>query len=707
MNSSQKMIASLLIATSLTSPLTAFAAEPAPAFKDLDKAATWSRDAITQAKLLNLFAGDVNGNFRPSDQITREEMAKIIVNLLELPLNEDTDTRFKDVPATAWSAPYIAAVQQAGIMLGTGDGRFNPKQLLTREQLAIVIVKTLNLPLEANAASLSQFEDADTIHDWAARYVASAIKSGLMVGNGSKFEPTVRTQRQEAAMVAIRTYAVKQEQASVPAPVPVPAPTPAPAPAPVPTPAPTPVPTPDPIPVYIPDPTPVPTPAPTPVPVPEPTPVPEPENAAPKATHLKISGKLKVGETLSGGYLFEDAEQDKEQGTSLKWYRVDLQGKRTEVGAGPTYTLVAEDADHGIAFEVTPVDAAGKIGLAYAVSSSFTVLPAEPVVHAPSAAEVTIKGTFEVGQRINGSYSFQDIDLDREQGSTYKWYRQESDGSKVEISEATSTLYILTVADAGKKIIFEVTPIDASGQTGQPVFSEAFAVTDPAPVFTDAVPTIAQPENQLYAILSLTPDSKDGDLKSVVLERNRPEGLSYIQAGAYDYKYPVVNYKLGTPITADGSYRLTLTDQAGQKTSTHFTIDSRRPMLENVSASQDSVYKAGNSISLAFNQNSAVQLPLGKGQTMQEFEKALKEVNPSYTFGEGSMLVFSGYASTYSPEFTTVLQIQLGSNPSIPSEGVKIGVDAFMILSPSRVPAAPTDFNTGKFTIAIPALVQF
>ncbi|QDH23216.1 S-layer homology domain-containing protein [Saccharibacillus brassicae] len=706
MNSSKKMIASLLIATSLTSPLTAFAAEPAPAFKDLDKAATWSRDAITQAKLLNLFAGDVNGNFRPSDQITREEMAKIIVNLLELPLNEDTDTRFKDVPATAWSAPYIAAVQQAGIMLGTGDGRFNPKQLLTREQLAIVIVKTLNLPLEANAASLSQFEDADTIHDWAARYVASAIKSGLMVGNGSKFEPTVRTQRQEAAMVAIRTYAVKQEQASVPAPVPVPAPTPAPPPAPVPTPAPTPVPTPDPIPVYIPDPTPVPTPAPTPVPVPEPTPVPEPENAAPKATHLKISGKLKVGEKLSGGYLFEDAEQDKEQGTSLKWYRVDLQGKRTEVGAGPTYTLVAEDADHGIAFEVTPVDAAGKIGLAYAVSSSFTVLPAEPVVHAPNATEVTIKGTFEVGQRINGSYSFQDIDLDREQGSTYKWYRQESDGSKVEISGATSTLYILTVADAGKKIIFEVTPIDASGQTGQPVSSEAFAVTDPAPVFTDAVPTIAQPENQLFSPRPLTPDSKDGDLKSVMLERNLETDISYIQGHPYEYTYPVTNYKLGSPITANGSYKLTIMDYAGQKTSTYFTIDQRQPMLTDVYVPQDTSYKPGQGITLAFTYGTAVKLPAGTAQTMQNFEQALKEVNSSYTFGVGSKLEFSGYNSSYSPDFATSLMITLGDHAFIPDEGVILTVSPFLILSPSEIPVGPIDTSTGKFTIAIPSLVQ-
>lgn len=696
MNFSKKVIASLLITTSITSPLAVLAADTVSTFKDLDQASDWSKDSIRQAELLKLFSGDIHGNFRPQGRITREEMAKVIVNLLNLPLTEEHNSGFKDVPSTAWSAPYIEAVQKNGIMLGTGNGRFNPKQFLTREQLAILIVKTLDLPLEENTESLNRFEDADRVHDWASRYVASAIKSGLMVGSGKQFSPTVQTQRQEAAMIAVRTYKIKEAQLSTPVPTAVPPTVAAPVPSTIPTPTPTPLPSSTSSPIQTPGPSPVLTPV--------------RENSPPVATHLNIIGKLKVGETLSGDYQFQDADHDQEQGTFFKWYRVELDGSRTQVGTGFTYTLVAEDAHKGISFEVTPVDSAGKAGLPYAVTSSLTVTPTMPINHAPTAASVTVTGSFEVGKKVNGSYVFHDADLDAEQGTAYTWYREESDGSKAEINGATDTAYTLTAEDNGKKVIFEVTPKDSSGITGEVVSSTSFAVTDPSPSFTNAVPTIAEAEKQLYSPVSLTPNSEDGDLQSVALYRNRDEGLSYGQWPAYEYEYPVENYTLGQEITDEGSYRLTITDYAGQTTSTYFTIDKKQPLLRNVYSQPNASYEFGSYISLGFDYglghdtSSVVKLSADSDQTMRVLEAALKEVNPNYTFGEGSTINISGYLSSYSDEFGTGVRITLGSNPSIPAEGVTIAIDPFTITGPSGVPVGPIDPIIGKFVFSIPIL---
>lgn len=216
MNFSKKVLASLLAATSIAGPLSASAdtaaGNEAP-FKDLDKAATWSRDSILQAKLLGLFEGDAQGNFRPGDQITRQEMAKILVQLLKLPLETTTASSFADVDSKAWSAAYIEAALKAGIMQGYGNGKFDPQAVMTREQLAIVIVKALGLPLENDTTSLSRFEDAANIHDWSARYVAAALKAGLMTGSGSTFGATATANRQEAAMVAVRVHTQKQQAA--------------------------------------------------------------------------------------------------------------------------------------------------------------------------------------------------------------------------------------------------------------------------------------------------------------------------------------------------------------------------------------------------------------------------------------------------------------------------------------------------------------
>lgn len=48
---------------------------------------------------------------------------------------------FKDVDDKSWGAPYIKAAKELGIIDGVGDGNFNPKGNLTREQSAVLMVR--------------------------------------------------------------------------------------------------------------------------------------------------------------------------------------------------------------------------------------------------------------------------------------------------------------------------------------------------------------------------------------------------------------------------------------------------------------------------------------------------------------------------------------------------------------------------------------
>lgn len=86
---------------------------------------------------------------------------------------------------------------------------------------------------------------------------------------------------------------------------------------------------------------------------------------------------------------------------------------------------------------------------------------APPVVNAaPTATSVAIAGTAQVGQTLTGSYTFNDADGDLEGTTTFQWY---ADG--VAIAGATANTYILTAAEQGKAITFEVTPVAATGTT--------------------------------------------------------------------------------------------------------------------------------------------------------------------------------------------------------------------------------------------------
>lgn len=83
---------------------------------------------------------------------------------------------------------------------------------------------------------------------------------------------------------------------------------------------------------------------------------------------------------------------------------------------------------------------------------------------APTATDVSISGTAQVGQTLTGSYIYADANGDLEGTSTYQWYSNGGSGA-VAISGATALTYVVQATDLGKTILFEVTPVAATGST--------------------------------------------------------------------------------------------------------------------------------------------------------------------------------------------------------------------------------------------------
>ncbi|MGW8123054.1 MBG domain-containing protein, partial [Roseivirga echinicomitans] len=101
----------------------------------------------------------------------------------------------------------------------------------------------------------------------------------------------------------------------------------------------------------------------------------------PTATNVSFAGALKVGRELTGTYTYADGENDAEDGTTFQWYRSDNdQGTNKSAIAGATnstYTLVAEDTDKYISFEVTPNDGTSA---GIAIESSLQGAVVNPIV---------------------------------------------------------------------------------------------------------------------------------------------------------------------------------------------------------------------------------------------------------------------------------------------------------------------------------------
>ncbi|MCD9024884.1 Ig-like domain-containing protein [Cohnella silvisoli] len=95
-------------------------------------------------KQKNIFTGFADGSSRLYESMSREQLAAILFRLLELPSTLSSPS-YDDVLKTRWSYQEIEAVTRAKLMGGTGNKVFSPMQNVTVEQLAAVFVRSYGL----------------------------------------------------------------------------------------------------------------------------------------------------------------------------------------------------------------------------------------------------------------------------------------------------------------------------------------------------------------------------------------------------------------------------------------------------------------------------------------------------------------------------------------------------------------------------------
>ncbi len=102
--------------------------------------------AVAQALDVGIISGYADGTFRPNAQITRTEMAVMIVNALEVSIESDNTTGFADdTDIPEWARGSVAYMKQAGIILGKGNNHFAPHDHATRGEAVSVILNMLDV----------------------------------------------------------------------------------------------------------------------------------------------------------------------------------------------------------------------------------------------------------------------------------------------------------------------------------------------------------------------------------------------------------------------------------------------------------------------------------------------------------------------------------------------------------------------------------
>lgn len=155
--------------------------------------------AIINAGIMNGYA---DGTYRPGNNVTREEFATFLARALDLP---EGPAVFSDVSPSAALAPFIQAAAAAKIVNGTTDGRFMPKETITRKDMAMMISNAITyLKIDASAAELP-FEDVSTLNEAYKTAIGKSVQLKIINGiSRTQFAPFATATRDQAAAFIYR-----------------------------------------------------------------------------------------------------------------------------------------------------------------------------------------------------------------------------------------------------------------------------------------------------------------------------------------------------------------------------------------------------------------------------------------------------------------------------------------------------------------------
>lgn len=176
------------------------AAPKAIAFSDVP-ANFWASDYIAELSRRNILGGFADGTFKPNAPITRAEFATIVSKAFDKPKTRQ-NFDFRDLPDNYWAKTAIDESVQSGFLNGYPNGAFEPNQQIPLLQMQTALATGLNLqPPALPSQTLSKFQDANELPQWAQSKVAAAIDAGLVTEYPSpqKLTPNRTATRADAA----------------------------------------------------------------------------------------------------------------------------------------------------------------------------------------------------------------------------------------------------------------------------------------------------------------------------------------------------------------------------------------------------------------------------------------------------------------------------------------------------------------------------
>ncbi|HHW47914.1 MAG TPA: hypothetical protein GXX14_04755 [Clostridiaceae bacterium] len=197
----------ILVAVILLLPLTTFAQSDTAevkVFADVPEN-HYAFDDIHSLRSLGIVSGMDNNMFGLGKPIKRSEFLKLLVSLMGWELiNPEKGSFVDNMDRSKWYYQYIETALKHGVILADSD-RFRPEEYITRQDMAVMIVRCLGYEELARQLTFLQSPFAD-VSEYK-EHITIAKDLGIISGIGdNKFDPMGNALREHAAAMMMRMY---------------------------------------------------------------------------------------------------------------------------------------------------------------------------------------------------------------------------------------------------------------------------------------------------------------------------------------------------------------------------------------------------------------------------------------------------------------------------------------------------------------------
>ena len=146
-------------------------------FDDIDT--HWARLEIEEWAIKGLIKGYHDGTFKPNNNITRAEFITLINKALNIQIEEDIS--FEDVDGNEWYYKDLKKATYGEYISGYEDNMFKANNRITRQEVAVILQNLVQLE-ETEEDGLEQYNDTQNTPDWSKTALRLAVQKGYLTG---------------------------------------------------------------------------------------------------------------------------------------------------------------------------------------------------------------------------------------------------------------------------------------------------------------------------------------------------------------------------------------------------------------------------------------------------------------------------------------------------------------------------------------------